>query len=166
MKEEHLEIFRKVRFISMWFALGVIAFAGLYFLTFADVKLGTESKWLFFAALTALGSAACVVVSELVKDNKILCASLKGASVLLAIGFIVVLAYFEPAYIKSIVDKRLVNTSTLSPEALAERKANALAAAHKNLDWLLISSYIIASVAVLSQVTHFVASMFTIKDDK
>ena len=77
---------------------GVLAIGiGLLYILITDLYLKNTANWLFFSIFTALGSGACVFLSESIKHKPIIYYIIKGLGVLFAVAFIIIVLQYVSA---------------------------------------------------------------------
>ena len=114
-----LKKFKDMNFVQgLCFIFGAlcIAFAGLFFCLYADLKIKCTAGWLFFLVLFSMGSAIASALIEGSKGKKKLFFIIKGLSVLLAIGFVIFMFVFKGSSVYTgAIDKAIKASNSIKP---------------------------------------------------
>lgn len=91
-----------IKNITLYLGVGLVFAAGIIYILLADIVVNTQSLWLMLAILFSLGSAACFIVGETLKERRRKTIILKSVSLGISLLFIVfllvyMLVSFSPA---------------------------------------------------------------------
>ena len=99
------KVFEKIRSLSLLLAGSITMLACIVFVFATDLFATNNSIWLLCGSLLGFGAGIIGLVSEINKENKALTFSLKGVSLVLMIGFVVFLTFFEKSPVVTSLDE-------------------------------------------------------------